>query len=163
MMCVAFDCQKICWIFLRREDTASMLRTQYILTPILCYFLCYYVYSETANISMTSSVVFYSFVSLTEWGHDVTNVARSKTGSSGLAFAFLIDRNLVFLRLWYDCGSHHGSLTEWGHDVTNVARSKTGSSGLAFVFNRQKLGFSTIVIWLWWRLWIHHGFFESLR
>ena len=46
-------------------------------------------------------MVFYSFVSSAEWEHDVTNVARSKAGSSGLVFVFHQQK----VSFHYDCGT----------------------------------------------------------
>ena len=63
--------------------------------------------SRTSNISMTSSVVCYPFVSSEEWGHDVTNVARSKTGSSDCIFIFH-HRKLVFITIVIRFWIHHG-------------------------------------------------------
>ena len=47
-----------------------------------------YIYKHTANISMTSSALFYSFVSFTECRHEETNLGRSKTESGSSVFIF---------------------------------------------------------------------------
>ena len=47
---------------------------------------------------MTSSVIFYSFVSFTEWQHEETNVGRSKIESGGRYIIFINGKS-IFLQL----------------------------------------------------------------
>ena len=64
---------------------------------------------------MTSSVIFYSFVSFTEWLHEETDLGRSKTESGGFVFLFRQEKvnfSTIVVWIWIE----QVFLDSWSHD-----------------------------------------------
>ena len=64
---------------------------------------------------MTSSVIFYSFVSFTEWRREEINVDRSKTESGGLVLIFRqrkVEFSTILVWIWIE----QVFLDSWSHD-----------------------------------------------